>query len=719
MGKNGRINKVTLKNESEILLSMVSKSFNIRYLFIVALLVLFSCNLEEPTLPSWFTEWRLPIPNPKFVISEEIVNDSTIIDTTDNGEKIIAISIEDSLERRTVSSSDLAVKPENDSSFQTVGDVRLDSPPSEVSDPITAEEILGMPLTSGAQIDIPETEIDIAPQYIVFYSFFKVINVKEGFLQIQFYNDTFLNIRAGMTILIYDSSSAEFLGEAVFSSAIAAYGNDVSLPVDLNGKTFTNVLRFDITMPLVGQQDYTLSESDVASAAYFTAVISEMKVGYADAIVPKQIFSDFDSTSVEDEEDKMITAQIEGGYFELNIDNRLPVNANVEVELLNFYSDADYTPESVVTHTYFLEANGNYIDQVKLDGLHITDYNNGPSPGSIITHFKYNVNVTTIPSDGYVKIFETDSVITKVSVIDSIYLSEFRGIIAPVNVALDSKEKTDVIDSEGFEGSISFDQMQMTMDIFNEIGSDIEVDLNIVGYKNNRNDSLRLQFDQNPFTVPRRIDDRANIRTINLNKDNSNIVEFFEFLPRDIVSKGKAVVNKDETVGEVRKQDQVWGHYHIYSPFYLRITNNAKYTSKVESKDISEDVRKSIDKGDLENVGLGFELNNGLPIGAQLIVYAAADPVNIFNVDNVITDDIVFAAGEDLDGDGFVDRPFTDTPSPIMLTEEQIRLFGNEKIYLATRLLFEDTNDLVKFRQNDELSYYGAFVFKLRINNDD
>jgi hypothetical protein len=455
------------------------------------------------------------------------------------------------------------------------------------------------------------------------------------------------------------------------------------------------------------------------------ATISEMKVAYADAMIPVQEFSEYDSVSVEDKEDKMITAQIEKGNFIIDIDNRLPVSAQITVELLNFYSDSEYTPESVFTKIYLLEAGSTDLEPVSLDDLYLTDYNNGPTPGSIITHMKYNVAVTTVPSDDYVEIFETDSVIVGINVVDSIYVSQFRGIVAPVEVTFDPQEQETDIDSEGFEGSIRFDQLTMSLDIHNQIGFDLEVDLNIVAYKNNRTDSLKLTFDQNPFTVNgREPGENVNTTSILLDKNNSNLVDFVEFLPEDIVSRGKAIVNKNEEEGEVTLSDQVWGDYHIYTPFYLRISDNAKYTSKIDSAEISQDVRESIEEGKLQRASLNITLNNGLPIGAQLIVYAATDSTQLFDdviedsSQKIVIDDIFFDAGEDLSGDGFVDKSFTDA-FDIRLTDEQIKIFTNEVVYTATELYFDDTDGLVKFRQDDELNYPSVFKFLYRMNTED
>jgi len=693
-----------------------------KYVGIIILFMFFACTLEEPTLPTWFVEWRLPIPDPGFEVSEAI-NDSTIVDTTVNGVPIIAVSIKDSSERQQVSPSDLATKPDDDSLTQTIGDISLDSPPSEASDPITAEEILDtldIQLTPGVQTDIREADVDAPTRYLVFKNFFRVVSVKEGFMQIQFFNNTFLNIRDSMTISIYDSASGDFLGDALFPQAINSKSSAVSQPVDLIGKTFTNILRFKATIPIAGETDYTPTEEDVISSLYFTATISEMKVAYANAIIPEQQFSEYDSTSVEDEEDKMISAKIDKGTFKLHVENCLPVEAYVTVKLLNFYSDATYSAESVFTRTYQMQAHNRDIKSVSVDGLYITNYKDGPTDdNSIITHFTYDAAVKTIPSDDYVKIYDEDSVIVRVEVVDSIYIEEFKGIIAPVDVSFDTNEHNGIIDdSERFEGSILFDELTMALNVYNELGTEILVDLNIVGYKNNRAESLRLEFDANPLFVNRREEgESVHDTTVLLDRTNSNIVEFVEFLPEDIVSEGNAVVNPDEKVGEVTKTDQVWSDYHIFSPFYLRIENDATYRSKIDSIDISEDVRDAVIKGNIPSASVNLNVYNGLPVGAKFVLSVATDSIYLFDKDSaVVIDDVEFTAGTDANGDGFVDDPFERTIN-FQLSPEEIEIFSNERIYIASQVLLDDTQGLVKLRQTDELRIPGRFKFRYRMNS--
>jgi hypothetical protein len=695
----------------------------IKLIFITALIFLFgmqACTFEEPTLPTWFNEFTIPIPSPGFTVKEAI-NDSTIVDTTDVGEDIIAISISDSLDPQNVDRSDLAIKPDNDRLAQTIGDIRLDSPPSEKSDSLYAADILGVPLQAGQTVNVPQTLYNAPPQYLTFQDF-DTIDVKNGFMQIEFYNNSFLNIRSGMEIYIYDHDETTEIGIAVFNTPVGPYSRALSDPVDMESQSFSNDLRFEMRIPLESDS-HLLSEPDVNSSVCFTATFSELTVTQARAIIPEQDFTTMDSVSLADEEDKLIKARIDQGGFELHIANHMPVGAYITVELLNFYTSENYDSSSIFrVERYALLANSQDDVHIQLDNLVVVDYPPLVEPAEIVDYLHYQVLVETIPSgDEYIEITEDDSIIVTFNVIDSIYVSEFYGIIAPVEIDIEPQEQSDIIPVDDIEGSFLFDDLVMDLNVYNEIGIDVDVELNIIGYKKNRTESIRLEFDPNPFIVlAREEDNTAKKTTISLNSSNSNIVAFVEFLPEDILISGTALV---EGEGSVTKDDQIWADYSIYSPFYMRIENNPRYASELEEVNLSENVRDAFAEGNVRDTRLNLDVINGLPVGAQLIIYASTDSTDIFSTvitdssKKLIIDDISFSSGMDNNDDGFVDVPQTEYIN-IAITDEQVLLFSNETVYVASEILLENSDGVVKFRQSDEVTVEGTIKIRYRMNEE-
>ncbi len=692
------------------------KKLKITYVFLALLMLLLAaCTFEEPTLPEWFTDWALPIPNPGFVMSD-VINDSTIVDTTFNGKDILAISIKDTSDRKQISPEDMSFEPESDQTAKDIGDVSLNSPGTEQSQNIPVEQLLGFPLTPGVSVDIPETNVNLPPMYLDFQSFDFIIDVKTGNLVMEFVNSSFLTFRENMRVNIYDSLSGDFVGLAVFPESVGPGETAASEPVDLAGRRFSNHLQFEVEATIAAMQNHLVTQDDVDGYVFYRVTISEMTVGYAMAEIPEQNFSRADSVSMANRKDRIITAKVDVGNFNLIVDNTLNVEADVTVELLNFYLDPDY--EEVFSQTFRLAPTSTESFTVILDDLYLTDYNDGPTPGSFIEYMKYAFHVKTVPSEGMVEMSEHDSVVVSISPNDSVFVSEFYGYLAGRTVDFDPEEQRNILDTEGFDGSILFEEMTMDINIYNQMEIGIAVDLRLVGYTADFSDSIVLAFDDNPIQVDAAPPgSEIGMTSVVLDKNNSNIVQFIEFLPAHLITAGSALI---EGVGKVNLGDEVWSDYHLFSPFYVKIQNNARYTSKIEHREVPSNLKDGIKNGDVPLTFAELDLTNGLPVGAQLTLYAAADSSDLFSTEitdstkKIVIDDIILDPGADLSGDGFVDREFEDQIT-IYLSKKQLEVFTNDSIYVASRLWLDDTDELVKFRQTDEVRAQGAFHLRYRI----
>lgn len=711
-----------VEKEDSIYINEKAKMYTIKHVIvflIAAVMTIFiaACTFEEPTLPSWNTEWRIPLANPGFVM-KDIANDSTLIESVDeNGIPIIAINIADSTEKQQISRGDLAILPEGDNSSQTLGDVSLDSPGTEEGQPTSVSDLLGVPLVPGTMIDIPAQTRDLPPAYVDFSSFEFVVNVKTGYMTVEFVNESFLDFTANTTIDIYDSISQAYIGTAIISDPVAAFSQAMSAPVDLAGKEFSNHLRFDLKLPIAAKTGYVVQEDDVNGMIFFRSSISEMKVGYAHAEIPEQNFSRQDSTSLEDEKDRMITATIDAGHFRLEIENTMNVAANVRIELLNFYLDEQYT--EVFTDSFSLPALGKDVYDINLNNLYIVDYSTQPNPGSFIDYFKYRYSVRTVPSEGMVELAESDSVNLAIAFQDSVYLAEFYGDLDRREFDFDPQEQSDVIDAAGIEGSVRFEDIEMFINFYNQVGMELQVNLDVVGYKENKTDSIRLIINDNPIRVPAGTGNgEITEYTLVLNGGNSNLVEFIEFLPQDIRISGNAVI---EGNGQVALADEVWTDYQIYSPFFLNLSDSANYTSEVDTSEIDDNISEAINNGDVQSAGIYLDLANGLPIGARMELYVSADPDNIFDrtitdsTQKFIIDDVQFESGT-LNANNYVVKKYEDTYQ-IQLTRTQLELFTNPNVYIASKMILDDTDGLVKFRATDEISAIGAIRISYIMNN--
>jgi hypothetical protein len=173
--------------------------------------------------------------------------------------------------------------------------------------------------------------------------------------------------------------------------------------------------------------------------------------------------------------------------------------------------------------------------------------------------------------------------------------------------------------------------------------------------------------------------------------------------------------------GSVRVGQNVWADYQIYSPLFIRIVEPSSINTDIIEEAIDEDVRDKI-KNNVKSAFFLFDIENGLPVGAEAVVYVADDSTKLFD-DNIPDDstkftisDLEIAAGI-IGADGFVDIPQTNQLA-IELTDERRKLFySNDTLFIGTKVILDHTdNKLVKFRPEDEISILGFFKFHFLMN---
>ncbi len=81
------------------------------YFLMIGLILFMACSIDEPKLPRWFTDWRLPIPYADWVMEEATDDSNIVLDSTMTGTTFLEISVIDSLDRYSVEPERLAVLP--------------------------------------------------------------------------------------------------------------------------------------------------------------------------------------------------------------------------------------------------------------------------------------------------------------------------------------------------------------------------------------------------------------------------------------------------------------------------------------------------------------------------------------------------------------------------------------------------------------------------------
>jgi hypothetical protein len=672
--------------------------------FSIALLMLLSCSLEEPALPTWLAEWRIPFES-SYAMREILEDENFVIDTTETGQQLLAIHVSDSTEERTVSISDLSIQPDNDYFGDIIDDLSLGTIGPISSNPITLENILGFPPQSGQTVNVAEATVDIDLIYLLYIDV-DWANVKEGLLRLQFMNQTFLDIQGGLEIDIYNDSTHVLLGTATVPDPIPAMGSGLVVPdIDLSEKTIQTRFLLKIRMPL-SATSRQLVDDDLDDIAWIDGTLIDVTVNEAKAVFPPQHLEIRDSTSIMEEEHRIRTAEIATGSINLLMENQLDASANILVRLFNFTDESG----EILTKTVQLEGKSITNQTIRLEDYFITDYPN-PNSGNYIDYIQYEVSLVTDSTGAFSTLSVNDSVSVHVYP-DSIFFSQIEGRINAVEIDIDPVEKTNLEGLSRIDGKIYLDSLEMILDIYNGVGVPVSLTLTISA----SDDDQEIVLAPVIINVP-----ASGSSTFRLSgKDaHPNIIDLVSILPNRILFEATALVDGD---GRVETGQTVWARFQIHSPLFLRIAAQSFLLSDISEEKLDTDVRENIEKN-IKNARIFFDVFNGLPVGSSASIYVATDSTDLYSEQIPDSSSKFIISGIDVPAanvglDGYVLTPVSNQIE-VNLTQQQLDLFSqNEIVYFGTKTFLDETNGLVKFRLRDKISTNGYFRFEFLMNND-
>jgi hypothetical protein len=680
------------------------------YFLISGLIIFMACSLDDPKLPNWFVEWRIPIPQADWVMEEATDDSNIVLDTTLTGMTFLEISVVDSLDRQSVDPEDMATLADPDSNGDHIDDIDLNNLGPIYTDTISTADLLGIPLIPGTTIDVPGGTINLTDLPTSFPTYIWA-HAKSGEMTLELVNNTFLNLNSGCSIIIRDTNLT-LLGTAVFPDPINAYDNGFSNPpIDLTDQTFVNKFLLTISLPVQPEQDHPVTSQDSASSLWVVVRIRDLVVYESRCMLPPQEVDITDSVSIMDERHRIYWAVVDHGLVNVDIENRLPVPADILISLPNIH---DAFSGEEFSHSYHLDPLSTRREQLILDGLKMEDHPD-PNSGDLIDYLLYDAYALTDSTGEMVNITGADSILVRVYP-DSIYFSEVNGVLDRIDVDIEPVEKTDLFDASRIDGRIFLDSLNLRLNLYNETDIPIYLTMNISGH----NETQSMTIAPINLIVPRASAGGFLQEALNISDPHPNIVDLMGILPSDVRIDATAYV---EGAGQIRIDQQVWGDYEISSPLYLRLADTVYVHSDADSMRVDEDVRKNIEER-LESAVASMDAFNGLPISARAAVYVSTDSADLF--DETIADssvkfiisDIGLQAGT-IGADGYVQTPVKDKIL-VPMTEQQLNLFTLDTLlYIGSKISIDKTDGLVKFKPSDQIKINGSFRIKFLMGENE
>ncbi len=689
------------------------------YLAITTLLLLAGCQLNEPYLPPWESTWTLYLPTEDFKMVDALDDDNYLVaDTTDDGIPIVSFNINDTTDWEYIDSKDLSIVPEDKHFSGTVDEIQLNKPLDVVSNKIFLLDLISdiVPgLGVGDTLPPFDTVTVKPPPQTVSFDNFRYVKINEGTLTLIFHNDLFLGIRSGLKIDVYDDSLGTYLTTFIFNNPIPSMSSQASEPVSLKGKAISNRFRFTYKLPLEDSPQPLEITQEMADGSIYTVFsMSQLKVDEAWAVIPEQSFTHHDSVDITDEDYKIRHAVIRKAGALISIRNQLPISADIHVEFPNFVKNGQIKilEESI--------AAGATMDlTVDFNGYELL---NSSNPGAYIDYVQFDASANVPGSNGFIRISSQDSFVVDVSM-DSLILSELEGQVTGVDINIEEVNIDSIDVFADIEGSLRLEDLSLIIYVDNQVNFPIDVQLQMTGYHRDDlngpvTDSVTINFD-----VQIQPSEISPVTTIVLDKNSSNpsIVDLLEIMPTEISMKGQASISGE---GSVRDGDGMRIRYSIESPLSFNITNPIYYRSQLDSikkEDIDEDTRQSITE-DLLSASFQLKISNELPVGAEAWFVISVDSTDM---DTTQADEVwkklVIRANIDMaetDASGYVSQA-RESSFGKELTQQELQIFKYYPLYFKETIKINETNQVVRFRQDDGILLDGIIKMRILVNKEE
>ncbi len=672
---------------------------NAIYALILMTLAVSSCTINEPSLPSWDTDWTVYLPSKDFVMADAIDDSILIADTTANNIPIISFSISDSTDWQRIQPEDLAMDSYDDSFNAEIGDITLNNASDIQTDYVNVMDQLPQELLNLGDTWPPYNDFEMHPDDdTLHYSHYESVHIKQGHLWLTFYNDMFLTIDSGLTIAVYNSNDLQTsIGTFFFDRPIPPGTSLTSQTVDLAGKEIGNTLRTHYILPIAGTDTVTVLTDEMKQGGFYMVLsMDKLVVDQASAKIPQQSFEYSDSLELTQEDLTIHNAQIDKGRITVDLDNHLNINTHVIFKLPDFVKDGQ--PKVVERDLIGGQTQTEIID---LSGYQIM---NAEHPSQAIDYIHYDVTTTVDSTEDYVQISSSDYVAATIHV-DSLYLASFEGELSPISLDIEPQEIDGIDLFKDFNGEIRLTDLEMRLTFENQVDFPLNFDFNIVGYHEGNTsgpDSVKVHIQD---VIQKSSVNPQTVIVLNGSTQSPSVVDLLAILPTKIKFYGQASIQGQ---GGVTINDGIRVRFTVSSPMSIDLQDSISQETAVDSltsNDLDPDTQNML-TNEIKSAYAQLVIHNALPIGAEVYFYMATDSLQL-NTDFIAdsTQKVVIHGlvepGE-TDASGYVNQT-TNSTVEINLTPRQLELFGHPPLYLKQKFIILPTQGTIRFRQEDKI----------------
>lgn len=329
--------------------------------------------------------------------------------------------------------------------------------------------------------------------------------------------------------------------------------------------------------------------------------------------------------------------------------------------------------ESNIPLTISYDGNvGGYL--IPLDGYHVGTENSNV----IVQDIEFEVNVESTEPLGNTVGF------IRLGMIDDLVFSSYRGRISSLSLeVLDSQTHIDIEYPWGMENAIQLQHATILLHIENPIAYPCIITGEFYAENHNSGQSAiigLLDSNNNPFIVNPKIGDLPGVTEIHF---TNNVDQLLRIMP-DYIELRNAYIQVDNStgaIGEIHSTDVVNGSFIANAPLEFVLLNSLitpRDSIVIEvSQENSDRIRKNI-----KSASMQFNILNQLPIGAQTTMYFGTNPIiSIEDTSSWSFSKTAYVHART--------NPNEEQPIPLNLSNDELMLFTNQKVYMKQTFMFD------------------------------
>lgn len=651
---------------------------------VCALVLMHGCTIEEPTLPTYETEWLIPLGEYDETVAEIIEDEPDFVVGADGS---ISLTASGEIDGVAVG-EELDVEVDGFGFDAAIGNVSLGA-----SDPIGFDHRLGdlypdAETADGMTLPVPPFTFDLAsdPQDI---PGFRSATLASGGLRVRVANG--LPVPVGGTAppeqleiaLIDPDTGADVLAFAV--DAAIGSGSEYERIFDLSGQTLPDSVNVTLVGGSPGSTTPVTIDADARLAVEVTTL--PLEVASAEASFGEQSFRDTTAVDMPDSV-RIRSAEVGAGQLSFRVRNDLPLDAVATIDISAFVTPAG-VPLQIV-----LPLNAESSETRTID---LTDYTLAfdGGPGEDL-HVVADVNVPG--TDGaYVEISSSDVIRVTVDPI-SLSFRSVTGIVDPITIDLES-ESTELDIPDDLD-DLQLQRAELALGFTTSLGMPIAIRLHLEG-TNAQGEMVPLDAD---IDLPAVSGTEPEVVNVVLDEQNSDVVAFLNNLPETVVFAGTASVGDGVSEGTVAASDSVAARWAIQAPMTVALLAQ-EINGDATELDLDEDTRRNLDER-LLGLTLEADVTSTLPIEAVAYIGIASDSTSTHTSPELELGPITIPAAGPARADGGRDGVVSKTV--VEVAEKDVPVITRPFAWQGVRLVLPGTDgEFVTLRSTDEVRVRG------------